>query len=133
MARKNKRALAVRTTNAPGELEAAQTPKKRKRRGNKMAWKVLGNSAGLASAYLTTKALNTGWRAAVGRKPPTKPESPELAQREALAWSAVSGAAMALMKTYATRRAAGYWIKSTGSLPPGFLDEKKKKKRARLF
>ncbi len=100
-----------------------------KRRGNKVAWKLLGTGANLGAALVTSRALDAGWRAVVGRKPPNKPESPELGQREALAWSAVSGAALGLMRTYATRRAASYWVRSVGTLPPGFLEEKKRRKK----
>ena len=39
--------------------------------------------------------------------------------REAVAWAAVSGALIGLARMFAARRAAGYYAKSTGHLPPG--------------
>ena len=36
-----------------------------------------------------------------------------------MAWAAVSGALIGLARMFAARRAAGYYAKSTGHLPPG--------------
>ena len=38
---------------------------------------------------------------------------------EAVAWAAVSGTLIALAKMFAQRRAANYYLRSTGHLPPG--------------
>ena len=38
---------------------------------------------------------------------------------EAVAWAAVSGTLIAIARMLATRRAANYYAKSTGHLPPG--------------
>jgi hypothetical protein len=35
----------------------------------------------------------------------------------------LSGMAIGVAKTYATRRAAQYWVKSTGELPPGMTEK----------
>ena len=62
--------------------------------------------------------------------------NPDIAGREALLWAAISGLSMGLARTYATRRLAHYWIRSTGELPPGMAeqgskaDERKLKKQA---
>ena len=98
--------------------------KKRKKSKGKRAWKVLGTTSALVAGLATTRALDATWRTATGRKPPTKPESPEIAGREALLWAGLSGMAIGVAKTYATRRAAHYWVKSTGELPPGMTDKK---------
>lgn len=94
---------------------------KRKVKG-KRSWKLLGTGSALVAGIAATKALDATWRTATGHGPPTKAESPDIADREALIWAAVSGMAIGLAKTYATRRAASYWVKSTGELPPG-MDE----------
>jgi hypothetical protein len=39
--------------------------------------------------------------------------------KEAVAWAMVSGALIGLARMAAARRAAGYYAKSTGHLPPG--------------
>jgi hypothetical protein len=91
---------------------------KPKQKGKK-SWKMLGNTAGLVAGIATTKALNAMWKTATGKEPPSKPESPEIGNREALVWATLSGAAMGVARMYATRRAAHYWVKSFGTLPPG--------------
>ncbi len=92
--------------------------KEPKEKGKK-TWKMLGSGIAVAAGIATTKALNAGWRTATGKAPPTSPESPEIGGREALAWAGVTGLAMGVAKMYATRRAANYWFRSFGTLPPG--------------
>jgi hypothetical protein len=90
-----------------------------KKAKGKRAWKFLGSTSALVAGLAMTRALDATWRTATGRRPPTKPESPEIAGREALLWAGLSGMAIGVAKTYATRRAAQYWVRSTGDLPPG--------------
>lgn len=105
-----------------------------KKAHGKSTWKLIGTASGLVAGIATTKALDATWRTATGRKPPTKPDNPEIASREALLWAGLSGMAMTVAKTYATRRAANYWVKSFGELPPGMKatpeQEKKLKKQS---
>jgi hypothetical protein len=105
--------------------------KKEKARG-KSAWKLMGSGSAVLAGIATTKALDATWRTATGHRPPTKPESPDIAGREAILWAALSGMAIGVAKTYATRRAAGYWLKSTGELPPGMADKASKKDAKKL-
>ena len=105
------------------DAAASEKAAKKQKAKGKRAWKMIGTGVGLASGIATTKALEATWRTATGHKPPNKPENPDIAGREALLWAAISGSAMGLAKTYATRRAALYWIRSTGDLPPGMADE----------
>jgi len=111
---------------------AKKTKGEKQKPKGKAAWKVLGTGSALAAGILATKALDATWRTATGHRPPTKPESPEIANREALVWAAISGMAIGLAKTYATRRVAGYWLRSTGGLPPG-LEEKADVSERRRF
>jgi len=120
----------ARKASSSAEKEKAAR-KKEKARG-KSAWKLMGSGSAVLAGLATTKALDATWRTATGRKPPTKPESPDIAAREALLWSALSGMAIGVAKTYATRRAAGYWLKSTGELPPGMKDKAGKKDEKKL-
>jgi hypothetical protein len=102
--------------------------KKNKAKG-KRAWKLLGSGSALLAGLAVARALDATWRTATGRRPPTKPESPEIAGREALLWAGLSGMAIGVAKTYATRRAAQYWVKSTGELPPGMTQKSDTKVR----
>jgi hypothetical protein len=116
------------------QKKADKQEAKKKARG-KSSWKLIGTASGVVAGIATTKALDATWRTATGRKPPTKPENPEIASREALVWAAVSGMVMTVAKTYATRRAANYWVRSFGELPPGMKatpeQEQKLKKQAK--
>jgi hypothetical protein len=89
----------------------------------KRLWKVLNTGAALVAGLLTARALDATWKTATGHKPPNKPEHPDLGGREALFWAALSGMAIGVMKVYASRKAATYWVKSTGRLPPGMPAE----------
>jgi hypothetical protein len=64
------------------------------------------------------KGLNTSWRAATGKNPPANPADPDVSLGEAVMWAAVSGTAIGIARMLATRRAANYYAKSTGHLPP---------------
>lgn len=98
----------------------------------KGTWKMLGTGSALAAGVLVARALDAAWMTATGHKPPTRPENPDIAGKEALLWAAVSGMAIGVAKTYATRRAAQYWVKSTGEVPPGMLDQGKPASKRQL-
>ncbi|MEP6815422.1 MAG: DUF4235 domain-containing protein [Marmoricola sp.] len=81
-------------------------------------WTVMSLVSGLGAAAVVRKALNGGWKAATGKEPPANPADPDVQLREAVVWATVSGTAIALARMYAGRRAARYYVKSTGHLPP---------------
>ena len=64
------------------------------------------------------KAIDKSWQVSTGKKPPENPADPDIDIWEAVSWAALTGAAVALAKMYAQRRAANYYVKSTGKLPP---------------
>lgn len=86
---------------------------------NSKVWSVFSLAAALGAAAVAKKALNTTWRATTGKNPPANPADPDVDVKEALAWAAVSGTLIAVARMLATRRAANYYAKSTGHLPPG--------------
>lgn len=81
-------------------------------------WSAFSLIAGVGAASLSKKALNGGWKAATGKEPPANPADPDVDLWEAVTWAAVSGTLIALAKMMATRRAANYYLRSTGALPP---------------
>lgn len=83
------------------------------------AWTAMSLVAALGSATMAKKALNGGWKAATGKEPPANPADPDIDLWEAVMWAAVSGTSVAIVKMLATRKAANYFAKSTGHLPPG--------------
>ncbi|WP_310529933.1 DUF4235 domain-containing protein [Nocardioides sp.] len=82
------------------------------------AWSAFSLVAALGSAAIAKKGLNTTWRAATGKNPPANPADPDVDLWEAVAWATVSGTLVALARMLATRRAANYYARSTGHLPP---------------
>ncbi len=82
-------------------------------------WTIFSLVATLGAAMMAKKAINTTWKAATGKEPPANPADPEVDIWEAVAWAAVSGTLIALARMLASRKAAGYYAKSTGHLPPG--------------
>jgi len=105
------------------ERKRAQKAAKKEQKKGKAIWKMMNTGTAIAAGLVTAKALDATWRTATGHKPPNKPEHPDVGGREAIAWAAVSGMAVGVMKTFASRRAATYWVKSTGRLPPGMPPE----------
>ena len=75
-------------------------------------------AAALGAAALVKKGLNTSWRAATGKNPPANPADPDVSIGEAVMWAAVSGTMIGVARMLASRRAAHYYAKSTGHLPP---------------
>ena len=86
--------------------------------GNSKLWTVFSLVSALGAAALAKKALDTGWRAATGKHPPENPADPDVQMSEAIAWAVVSGTFVALARMLAQRRAANYYRRSAGHLPP---------------
>ena len=82
-------------------------------------WSAFSLVSSLGAAAAARKGLNGGWKAATGKEPPANPADPDVDLWEAVAWAAASGTAIAMARMLATRRAANYYLKSTGELPPG--------------
>ncbi|GGO91098.1 hypothetical protein GCM10011584_24390 [Nocardioides phosphati] len=81
------------------------------------AWSIMSLGAAVGSAAVAKKTLNTGWTKATGKTPPANPADPDVNVWEAVAWAAASGTFVNILKMLATRRAANYYLKSTGHLP----------------
>jgi uncharacterized protein DUF4235 len=86
-------------------------------------WSVFSLGAALGAAAVAKKTINSSWKAATGKNPPANPADPDVAIWEAVAWAAVSGTFIALARMLATRKAATYYAKSTGHLPPDLVKD----------
>lgn len=91
--------------------------------GAKIGWKLVLTVFTLVMTIVTKKALTSAWKLGSGRVPPKSPTAPESGYVEVVAWAVASGATAALAKRFAEDRAARYWAKSTGSMPPGYETE----------
>lgn len=96
----------------------AKKAKKAKKEPTPKAWKVMSKVTDKASGTAANKMIDASWRAATGRKPPKTPDSPQISVRESVAWTVLSTAGVAVVKSLATRGAASYFERSTGALPP---------------
>ncbi len=86
--------------------------------GKSKLWSIFSLVAALGGAAAARQAIDKSWKVSTGKKPPENPADPDVDIWEAVAWAATTGAAVALAKMYAQRRAAHYYLKSTGALPP---------------
>lgn len=91
--------------------------KKSDSKNSSKVWSAFSLVSALGAATVAKKGLNTTWRAATGKNPPANPADPDVALWEAVAWAATSGTFVALARMLATRRAANYYVRSTGHLP----------------
>jgi hypothetical protein len=86
--------------------------------GGSKVWTVFSLISALSAAVLAKKVIDKSWTVATGKKPPENPADPDVDVWEAVAWATVSGTVVALARMLAQRRAAGYYRRSTGHLPP---------------
>ena len=82
-------------------------------------WSIMSLVSALGAAAFARKALDKSWRAATGKKPPENPADPDVEIWEAVSWAVASGVAVGLARMMAQRKAASYYARSTGHLPPG--------------
>ena len=92
---------------------------KKSKASSKGTWKLLDRGSTLIAGIVAHKVSALVWRATTGKKPPTTTRHPELRAREAVTWAVFGGVGAELTKVLVRRQAASYWVKSTGSLPPG--------------
>ncbi len=86
--------------------------------GSSKIWSAFSVAAGLGAVALAKKSIDTTWTVATGKKPPENPADPDVEIWEAVTWALVSGMAVGLARMLAQRRAASYYYRSTGHLPP---------------
>jgi hypothetical protein len=87
--------------------------------GGSMSWRLLGGLSAVLAAFAARKLLIQSWQTTTGKQPPANPASPSTTWPEAVGWAMLSGAAIGLARLVATRKAATYYRRSTGHLPPG--------------
>jgi len=93
-------------------------------------WSVMSLFSGILAAVFAKKVLDGSWRAATGKTPPANPADPDVDIWEAVVWATVSGTAIGVARMLAGRRAASYYARSTGHLPPELQSDAYKEARA---
>jgi Protein of unknown function (DUF4235) len=86
--------------------------------GGSKVWSAFSLVSALGAAVVAKKVLDRSWQVATGKKPPENPADPDVDVWEAVTWAVVTGAFVALARMLAQRKAASYYTKSTGHLPP---------------
>ena len=81
-------------------------------------WTVFSLVSALGAAALAKKTADATWKVATGKKPPENPADPDVEIWEAVGWAVASGMIVGLARMLAQRRAASYYTRSTGHLPP---------------
>ena len=82
-------------------------------------WSIFSLAAALLGATVARKTVTKSWQAATGKNPPANPADPDVEMWEAVLWAAASGMAIQIARMLFSRKAADYYAKSTGHLPPG--------------
>jgi uncharacterized protein DUF4235 len=83
---------------------------------------VMGLVSTLGATMVARKVMTATWKLSTGKQPPTNPEHPDVSMGEAVAWAVASGVAVGLARMLAGRKAADYYRRSTGHLPPNLED-----------
>jgi hypothetical protein len=86
------------------------------------AYSLLGLAATVGATMVARKLMTTVWKLSTGKQPPSNPEHPDVSMGEAVAWAAASGVAVGLARMLASRKAADYYVRSTGHLPANLED-----------
>ncbi len=93
--------------------------KDKSKKDSSKVWSIFSLAAALFGATVARKTVTKGWQAATGKNPPANPADPDVDFTEALLWATASGTFVQIARMLATRKAAHYYAKSTGHLPPG--------------
>lgn len=97
----------------------AKDKSKKKSKDSSKVWSIFSLAAALIGATVARKSVTKAWQSATGKNPPANPADPDVDLWEAVLWAAASGTAVQLARMLAARKAANYYARSTGHLPPG--------------
>lgn len=81
-------------------------------------WTAFSLVSALGAAALAKQVVDKTWKFATGKQPPENPADPDVDIWEAVSWAIASGIAVGIARMLAQRKAASYYVKTTGQLPP---------------
>lgn len=82
-----------------------------------MGWKITSAVAGIAAGFVARQVVKRSWQAVTGEDAPDSAEDPRLTWGQAIAFAAVSGVVMEVVRTVASRGAGHYYANKTGLGP----------------
>jgi hypothetical protein len=85
-------------------------------------WSMMALASTVGAGIAARKAITTSWKVATGKEPPQNPADPDVSLGEAVAWAMFSGVAIGVARMLASRKAANYYRRTTGQLPPNLQD-----------
>ena len=85
----------------------------------KTLWTLVGTGAAVIAAALTRQALDQTWQWSTGDEAPRNPADSDVSWRQALLFTALTGAVMGVARMSARRGATSGWEAWTGYRPPG--------------
>jgi hypothetical protein len=88
--------------------------------GSSTGWKIYSTAVTVGAGIAGRKGLAVAWKLVVRKEPPAEPGHPGVSLAEAVTWAAVSGATAGLARLTGTRKAASWWTRASGQLPPGY-------------
>lgn len=91
-----------------------------------IAWKVVTTVTGIAAGKVATKVTTATWKAATGGTPPVNKHDPAYSAARIAVFTIVSSAVAGGMKAYTQRKAADFYTRTTGTLPPPVAKARKK-------
>jgi hypothetical protein len=94
---------------------------KKKVNSRKATWLLVGAGAAMVAGKLVERGLDSGWRAVTDEDPPEKPWRSDASWPQALAWTALSAAAVATAELVARRSAHLGLRQLTGKRVPAGL------------
>jgi hypothetical protein len=81
--------------------------------------KMVNLVTGLVAANLARRVITVAWKRVTGNEPPTDPHDPDVALKEALGWSIVTGVGMEAARLLAIRAMAARMRGASASASAG--------------
>jgi hypothetical protein len=82
-----------------------------------MVWRVVGTGSAILAGVVANKVVTAIWKKA-GQDEVLDPRDPRTPARDAILFAALTGLAVGAARVLATRKAAEYYARSSGHLPP---------------
>lgn len=102
----------------PSATSSALPEDMRSRPVERAMWRVTAVAATVLAAVAGRAALQKGWTLVTSREPPLNPAAPDTDLRDALLFTAATGAAVGVARMGARRGAAEAWKAAMGEFPP---------------
>ena len=87
--------------------------------GRKRMWNLVATGSAIAAGVAMRRTLFAGWKVVAREEPPINPADRATPWRQAILWTALTGAAVGVTRMLARRGAAAGWRRWVGPKPAG--------------